>query len=133
MQYWLPPFIWMAAIFFFSSQERVEVSDIFAVQFLVFKTLHIIEYGILYVLLYRAFRATSGRPEWQLRIDALLIAIFYGISDEIHQVMVPTREGRPRDVVIDSFGVTLTYLYIWKYLPRAPKRLKSWAQKLQLL
>lgn len=131
--FWVPPIVWMGFIFYFSSQQSLRVSDDYAVQFLIFKTLHLIEYGMLYILLYRSLRNTKKAPDWQHRYDAWLVAVMYAILDEIHQVFVPTREGRMRDIAIDAIGVTLAALVLWKFLPTAPKRLKSWVKKLQLI
>ena len=131
-KYWWPTLCWMALIFYFSSQHRVQVSDDVTVQFLVFKSLHVIEYALLYMMLYRSFRNTRNDPSWKHRFHAFLIAFTFAITDEIHQVFIPTREGRMRDVGIDTIGITLAFVYIWKLLPRAPPKLKFWAKKLRL-
>ena len=131
--YWVPTLTWMGIIFYFSSRYSVHVSDSFAIQFIIFKSLHLIEYATLYILTYRSLRNTTSLLDWQSRYHAFMIALFYGMSDEIHQVFVPTREGHIRDVIIDGMGITIAFIYIWKYLPQAPKRLKAWAKKLDIL
>ena len=131
--YWVPTLAWMGLIFYFSSRMRVQVSDVFAVQFLIFKTLHVIEYGTLYTLTYRSLKNTTLIEGWQVRYHAFMIALLYGMSDEIHQVFVPTREGHIRDVIIDGLGITIAFFYLWKYLPQAPKKLKNLAKKLDIL
>lgn len=123
----------MGVIFYFSSRVSVTVSEIFFIQFVFFKTLHILEYAVLYVLFYRSFRNTVKAPDWQQRINTILFAIVYGMTDEIHQVFVPTREGRMRDIAIDASGILLAAYYLWKLLPKAPRRLRSWAKKLQVI
>lgn len=133
MKYWLPAFVWMGLIFYFSSHSRVEVSENFFIQFAVFKSLHLIEYGLLYMFFYRALRNTWRVPEWQRHYTAFVIAAVYGLTDEIHQVFIPSREGKFRDVVIDAVGVSLAMFIIWKLLPKAPKQLKIWARKLQII
>lgn len=43
----------------------------------------------------------------------IILAIFYGISDEIHQIFVPGRVCAISDVLIDSIGIFLAgYLYL---------------------
>lgn len=102
--YWLPPIIMMVAIFYFSSRERIAVADTYLLNFLVFKTLHVLEYAVLYLLIFRAFRTQFHY--------ALLFSLLYALSDEIHQTFVPTREGRLRDVGIDAIGISLMYIFI---------------------
>ena len=36
---------------------------------------------------------------------ATIIAIVYGISDEIHQIFVPGRSASVYDILVDSFGI----------------------------
>ena len=40
-------------------------------------------------------------------IIAILFSLFYAATDELHQAFVPGREGRPRDIFIDLFGILL--------------------------
>jgi VanZ family protein len=63
-------------------------------------------YGVLTVLLAWAL---CGRriPTWRTTIAAGVLAFAYGISDEWHQTMVPTRSGRPEDLVWDALGVAV--------------------------
>ena len=46
----------------------------------------------------------------QLIILAILLAILYGISDEIHQLFVPNRHFSILDILIDSLGILLASL-----------------------
>jgi VanZ family protein len=105
----------MVIIFLFSSRQRVHVSDVFSLNFLFFKTLHVIEYAALYFLLYRARH--TYKKTIPLFSMPLFIAILYAISDEIHQTFVPTREGSPRDVLIDTGGMLFMYTLINRYRP----------------
>jgi len=45
---------------------------------------------------------------------ALAIAIAYAITDELHQSSVPTRNGAPLDVAIDTAGAVLAALLLWR-------------------
>lgn len=116
--YWLPPIIWMTTIFYLSSKLRVTVTGKFLFDFFFFKMLHVIEYAILYFLLFRAFYSINNQ---QLTINKKLLypiffSILYSISDEVHQTFVPTREGKIRDILIDNLGILLMYIYIKKHL-----------------
>lgn len=112
IKYWLPPLLWMAIIFILSSRQRVAVSESYTISFLIFKSLHIIEYAFLYFLLFRALYPYKGITLKKKYIYAFIIAALYAASDELHQTFVPTREGKVRDVIIDWIGITLMYSYI---------------------
>lgn len=115
---WTPPFVWMSFIFFMSSHSRVSVTSTYIIDFVIFKTIHMIEYAVLYILLFRAFYR-SHNPKIQLTYKykaAIIIAILFAVTDEFHQLSTPTRQGTIRDIVIDSMGVFLMYSYSKKYL-----------------
>lgn len=114
IRYWVPPVIWMTIIFYLSSQQKVSITYTYVFDFMIFKALHMIEYAILYFLLFRGFYSIDGQ---QLTINnklifPLFLAILYAVLDEFHQTFIPTREGRIRDVVIDASGILLMYIYI---------------------
>lgn len=82
-----------------------------------------IEYAILYFLLFRAFHSINNQ---QLTINnkfllPLFLSILYAISDEIHQTFVPTREGKMRDILIDITGIVFMYIYIKSYIKKVKK------------
>jgi len=123
--YILPPLLWMAFIFpvgnkAFASSRIYEVfaalfmalfphasGHALGVAYIVFrKTLHVIEYGFLAYLLYRAFRGGRG-PHWSKRAGLLAAAgaVAYGFVDEVLQSFVPNRTGSPYDWAVDSTGI----------------------------
>jgi VanZ family protein len=119
--YWLPPLALMGTIFMLSSQQNISVSEELFINFLFFKTLHMIEYAILNFLTFRAlFKTTYFCIPDQLTI-ALLVAVAYGITDEIHQTFVPTRSGSFRDIGIDLIGIVSMYLFLRSYFPKLRK------------
>lgn len=109
--HWLPAFAWMLLIFTLSSRQRISPTEVFVVNFLIFKTLHLIEYAILYYLVFRAFYRSFRIEKRKVFLYAILFCILYAISDEIHQSFVPTREGTVRDVMIDTIGILLCFSY----------------------
>jgi len=111
---WLPPILWMGLIFFLSSRPRVVVSETYIVNFLIFKFLHVVEYALLYFLLFRGFNSLSKKrfSRDEKFIFPIFLSILYAVTDEIHQTFVPTREGKIRDVLIDTGGILLLYSYI---------------------
>lgn len=110
--YWLPPLVLMGAIFLLSSRESISVSKEFIHNFLLFKSLHIAEYALLMLLLFRAIYKTIRIRVSDIILVASLLAVLYGLSDEIHQTFVPTRNGSLLDIFIDSIGITGMGLFI---------------------
>jgi VanZ family protein len=132
LRYWLPVILWMMVIFAFSGRQKVALTDSYALSFLFFKILHLIEYIFLYMVCYRAFFNTGTRKD-KAFLYAFIITLLYAITDEIHQRFVPTREGKLRDVIIDVIGGGFGWVMIAQFLPKAPKKLKTLAKRLQIL
>ncbi len=81
---------------------------------------HVVGYGILSILLFRAWRATlpaMGKVNWTLRWAsiAMLGTALVASLDEWHQSFIPSRTGRWQDVVLDtSAGITAQVLiFLW--------------------
>lgn len=129
---WMPPALGAVVIFLFSTLPTVKTFEFYWWDFVVKKSAHIIEYGILSTLLYRAF-INSGFDKKKAATYSILISVFYGITDEYHQGFTPGREPKLRDVGFDTIGASLAIYLIWKYLPKAPKKLKNWAGKWQII
>lgn len=104
---WFAVICYGALIFYLSS---LSVSPEQLPPFFMFdKVLHLVEYGILGFLLYRALREESwtGKPI----LLAFVIGMAYGITDEFHQYFVPTRESDPFDLLADSAGSGIGALF----------------------
>ncbi|MEY4703894.1 MAG: hypothetical protein RL042_90 [Nitrospirota bacterium] len=104
--YWLPAVLYAGVIFFLSSlshpEDRLppflfkEISD---------KVLHAVEYGILALLCYRAFRRAAGPVlARQAVVLAIVTASVYGLTDEVHQAFVPLRDASWQDWLADTIG-----------------------------
>jgi hypothetical protein len=97
---WLPPFIYMAAIFYFSSQSdplpavTAHVWD---------KMLHTIEYGGLGLLLCRALIG-EGFSWKRAALLAVVLTAAYGSTDEWHQLFTPGRSSDVQDLAADTIG-----------------------------
>ena len=129
---WAPPAIWAVIIFLFSTLTTVKTVEFYWWDFVIKKTAHIVEYGILSTLLYRAF-TNSGVKKRQAAIYSILTAVFYGLTDEYHQGFTPGREPKLRDVGFDTIGAILAIYTIWNLLPKMPKKLRDWAKNWQLI
>ena len=80
------------------------------------KCAHLTEYAVLAVLLWHLLRAVSAQARgwsWRTARNAWLIVVAYSITDELHQVFVPNRQGSAWDVLIDSFGGAAGLLAMW--------------------
>ena len=109
--YWLPPVLWMVLIFTLSSRQRIGISEVYVVNFIVFKILHMIEYALLYFLFFRAIYSQFSHHKTFAFLFAGIATLLFAISDELHQTAVPSREGTLRDVGIDTIGITLCFMY----------------------
>ena len=131
--YWLPVIIWMSIIFTLSSFEAARITQVDFLELLIKKAAHLVEYGILWWLIYRALINTFNKQknlvtkQPKFVIYSLLFTIIYAISDETHQTLVPTRQGTIRDVFIDTAGAIIAYfIYIYFNSYRTNQKLKSW-------
>lgn len=112
-KYWLPVFVWTLLIFTFSSLSTPETSQIYWQDFIIKKTAHMIEYGFLALLIYRALKGYDMETTKAV-ILSIFLAALYGLSDELHQSFTPGREPRIRDVAFDTIGASLAMLILWK-------------------
>jgi VanZ family protein len=107
--YWLPVALYAGTIFYLSSQSHPE-EQLPSVMFeeISDKVLHAVEYGILALLCYRAFRwGVNGPVASHALTLAIVAASLYGITDEVHQLFVPFRESSWQDWVADTVGAAV--------------------------
>ncbi len=81
---------------------------------------HVFGYGLLSILLFRAWRETLptlGNPRWTFRWAniAVLGTALVASLDEWHQSFLPSRTGTPRDVLLDTCaGIAAQILvFLW--------------------
>jgi VanZ family protein len=65
---------------------------------------HLVEYGVLGFLAFRALALAAGRGGVAAAGLGTLLALTVSISDETLQGYQPNRSGSPRDVVLNLFG-----------------------------
>lgn len=94
----------MGIIFYFSTQQTAEILPETVPHFIFFKSLHLIEYAILAILLFFALLKNK---------TSIIFAYLYALSDEIHQTFIAGRSGRFKDTLIDLLGIIIG-LYILK-------------------
>jgi len=131
---WMPSIVWMVLIFFLSSRHSIQVSPEYVWNFLFFKSLHVIEYFILFTLNVRAVHLTwPGSLQIRIFTRAFIFTILFAATDEYHQLFVPSRTGQPRDVIIDTLGATLSWLLLQHIVPYMPKKLRVLVRRLDIL
>ena len=94
-----PPILLMAVIFALSAQPDLN-SGLGGWDLILRKCAHMIEFGLLWFLWWRALGHGN-------RAVPAGIAIGYAITDEIHQSFVDGRHAALQDVLIDSAGVLI--------------------------
>jgi len=57
--------------------------------------------------------STQGKRRYTVFILAFILAILYGILDELHQYFVPGRASTIFDIGIDSLGVLFASMIYW--------------------
>ncbi len=103
LYYWLPVYVYAGLIFYFSSLSTIPPLIIEIIP----ETLiwHMIEYAIFSILLFRAFINSKNTKFRENAIHlSIIIAILYGITDEIHQYFVPGRISSFFDIIANSLG-----------------------------
>ena len=108
--YWVPTVLWMGVIFFLSTLPesatpgRGIISD---------KVCHAAEYFVLaFLILFALQRTTQFRFFTSFWITFTWVAV-YGLSDEIHQLFVPTRQFDVGDLLADVCGVVVLFFILW--------------------
>ena len=107
--YWVPVALYAGMIFYLSAQSHPEEQlPSFLIEDVSDKVLHGVEYGILALLCYRAFRWAAGSAVAQQAVVlAIVAASVYGVTDEVHQFFVPFRESSWQDWLADTIGAAI--------------------------
>ena len=115
--YWVPVALYAGAIFYLSAQSHPEDQlPSFLLKDVSDKVLHAVEYGILGLLCYRAFRWAAGPAvARQAVVLAIVTASVYGITDEVHQFFVPFRESSWLDWLADTIGAAIGAIS-WRFI-----------------
>ena len=101
---WLPAAAWAGVIFYLSSRSRIPGPDVSGID----KVAHFGAYALLLWLL--AYATERSRLPLAL---AVVLALLYGVSDELHQMFVPGRSPDVLDWFADAAGIAAaTFLYV---------------------
>jgi VanZ family protein len=115
---WAPALMLMLLIFVFSAQSkpappagagRVYFSGVMPIfteynwEALTKKGAHVAGYGLLAALIMRGFLAQGQAPR-DAAYFAILLAVSYALTDELHQAFVPGRHASVLDIGFDYVG-----------------------------
>ena len=113
---WLPPLIWIAAIFSASCWSGPDVQLPFWFEGLD-KIIHLLIYAMLAQFLFMPLRFERGLSFRAAAFGACLLTTLYGVTDEWHQSFTPGRAVEGLDVWADFLGgctALLTAYYLHK-------------------
>lgn len=111
---WLAVILWLAIIFYFSSQPDLKSSLPNIWDTIFRKIAHMSEYFVLTYLFFRSLK-NYRFPTKVIIASSAIVSAFYAMSDEFHQMFVAGRQGSIRDVFIDSVGILVAILFISYY------------------
>jgi len=97
---WTPVFLYMAFIFYLSSQTAVPGPS--TPPFPHYdKVIHMVMFGVLSLLFFGAWKYEKTSSPY---VYAIIFTIMYGVLDEFHQSFVPGRTPDVFDAVADGIG-----------------------------
>ena len=108
-------FIWMAVIFAFSHQANsghITEAYLHEANVPIRKFGHFTEFGILALLYAGLFGRIRSLTDARARMLALIVAVLYAASDELHQAFVPGRSSSIVDIWIDAGGALMALLAV---------------------
>ena len=113
---WIPVGLWAGLIFYLSSIPHLQSG--LRWDFFLRKIAHMVEFGILALLLIRAIRRSwPTMSEARAVFVSAALAVGYAMLDEFHQMFVPGRGPSPKDVLIDACGIIIATA-IYRYWMR---------------
>jgi VanZ family protein len=120
---WVPVMAYMMLIFYLSSLPHPEEElPSFLFEKLGDKVLHAVEYSVLAVLCYRACRRMAGAYGARYAVVlSIVVASFYGATDEVHQAFVPFRTPAWSDWVADTAGAVIGAVGARRFTKRGAK------------
>ena len=128
LYYWLPPVLWALAVlclsgdlgsgknslgilkWLFSWFVDLEPAQLKMINFYVRKTGHVLAYGFMYFLWFRAFREHADYGPWRACLWSLGFCLLNSSTDEGRQWFYASRGASIYDVILDMSGASLTAL-----------------------
>ncbi len=115
VRYYVPLVLYLIFIFYLSSlslphQENFKLGK--KINF-IDNYEHIIEYGLLSFLFYRAIKHSNLKLKRSPFFYAILFSLIYALTDEIHQIFVPLRGFDKYDLLADTLGSSCILVFKW--------------------
>ena len=114
IKYWLPVILYIILIFYLSSVQfpiltissktGIKLNEITPYIY------HVSEFGLLSYLLWRALKNSNFKNP---QLCTVIFCIIYAVSDEIHQLYVPSRVFSFLDISSDISGILVVQLGIY--------------------
>lgn len=125
------PILYMTAIWIMSSHPADAIVKLQKGDRFIKESLHLVEFGILYILLFLAV-LTFTEMSRKGNLLLILISSLYGLTDEIHQYFVPYRSATLIDLVKDMIGVLVASWVVYgAYTKKRFPKLGSLLHKIQ--
>lgn len=105
LKYYLPVILWAGLIFYFSSLPNLKSGLEESWDFILRKAAHMVEFGILTVLVLRLGLRGQPKNKKFIYLVALVFSLLYALTDEYHQSYIIGRTMTLRDVLIDGLGI----------------------------
>jgi VanZ family protein len=141
LHYWVPPILWTLAVIGMSGDlgsssntghllqwllswvVALKPAQINEINFYLRKTGHVLAYGGMYFLWFRAFRGHADYGPGVAFLWSLGLCLLFSSTDEGHQWFCSSRGGCLRDVLLDLSGASLAALItfaVWTPNSKAP-------------
>ncbi len=135
LYYWLPPVLWGLAVISLSGDlgsgkntlgilkwllsgfVALEPAQLKMINFYVRKTGHVLAYGFMYFLWFRAFRRHASYGPWRACLWSLGFCLLFASLDEGRQWFYASRGASIGDVILDMSGASLAALItaaVWR-------------------
>lgn len=87
---------------------------------------HLFQFGLLYFFIILVCLSFGPLKRWQ-EVTAVIIALSYGIVDEVHQLFVPFRSFSIGDLVKDTIGILVSWWIIHRnYFNKDESKIGRW-------
>jgi polysaccharide biosynthesis protein VpsQ len=91
---------------------------------------HLFQFGLLYLCFVTIFLSFGRLRTWQ-EVTAAVIALAYGIVDEIHQLYVPFRSFSLGDLLKDTIGIVVFWWVVHRsYFYKKSSKIGRWLRSL---
>lgn len=127
-------FIWIQSSHF-NPENLVGLSSVISMPIILFigaglELAHLFQFGLLYLCIIIIFISFGEMKTWQ-EVTAAVIALAYGVIDEIHQFFVPFRSFSIGDLMKDAIGVIVFWWVTHRsYFNKKKSKIGNWLRSI---